>query len=229
MRFQIPMDLHWLGVRASTSPVGVTFPAFSVHSIVNIVFSRPGLTVAAGFDTPITVRLEGHVIKMVTDVRYLGVRLNSGLRGGAHLREAMEKAGQAATQIAHHPPKCQRPLLAREESSSVATSIALFGAAACLSKTLESKTNRLLMRRTQRTAALRVIQVYRTVTEAALVLAGTPPWDLMADESRRLWAKGPDTTEEVVRATTLEERLVSPPGRAPVPACGASSPISVLG
>lgn len=87
---------------------------------------------------------------------------------------------------------------------SVAESIALYGSAVWFAKALASNGNKALLRRTQRTAALRVIQGYRTVsTSAALVLARSIPWDLKADEARRLWGAGSAGSKSEERNRTI--------------------------
>lgn len=87
---------------------------------------------------------------------------------------------------------------------SVSESIALYGSAVWFDRALSTKCNRSLLRRTQRTAALRVIQGYRTVsTPAALVLAGSIPWDIRAEEARRLWQAGFGGSKTEERACTI--------------------------
>lgn len=155
---------------------------------------------------PINLVLEGHQISIKSTVRYLGVLLDRGLSGTPHIKAAMTKAATAASKLAkimpntHGPSGATRRLL----TSAVAESIALYGAPVWFNKATTYKTNKDLVRRTQRLAALRITQAYRTVsTAAAMVLAGTIPWDLKINEARRLWDGGADASKAVERERTF--------------------------
>lgn len=172
---------------------------------------------------PINLLLTDNKIQMVKEARYLGVYLDRGLRGTHHVKMATTKAAKAANAIAKILPNVCGPSRAskRRLVMSVAESIALYGASVWFSPATSARTKRDLLRRTQRIAALRIIQAFRTVsTSAALVLAGTPPWDLKAEERRRLWDHGSNSSrkerQEKERKATIgawqDEWSSIPPG-----------------
>jgi len=66
--------------------------------------------------------------------------------------------------------------------AAVVTSMALYGAPVWWKKLRASRGSLDTLRSAQRLMALRIIRGYRTIAlEAALALAGTPPWEIQAD------------------------------------------------
>ena len=136
-------------------------------------------------------RLEGHLSKPQQSAKFLGVVLESGLTGIAHVGATAQKAKKAAMQIArilprtHGASESQRRLL-----SAVAESIKLYAAPVWAPYAFKYKTNSEELDRTQRTMAIRITRCYSTVsTEAMCVLARTPPWSLLAEERSLVYAE----------------------------------------
>lgn len=157
---------------------------------------------------PLHIQVAGQTIKFVKEARYLGITLDTSMTGLCQIKKATEKASKVANSIARILPNVHGPRArTRKLLMAVAESIALFGAAVWARATLKSKTAKLILRKTQRIAALRVIQGYRTIsTNAALLLAGEIPWDLKASERQRLWDIGTPTEsdKERERDTTID-------------------------
>ena len=150
------------------------------------------------------LQLNGHSIAVQKETKYLGVILDRGMSGAAHVRHATEKAARAVTSLSRLMPNLRgagegkRRLLA-----TVADSIVLYAAPVWV-KAMKSKRNRRVLRSTQRRLALRICRAYRTVeTDAALVLARTVPWDLAVKERAGRY-RGEFTSWQEARAKTLD-------------------------
>lgn len=130
----------------------------------------------------------GHPIEIRKEAKYLGVILDTGLTGSAHVKYVSAKAQRVALSLARILPRVggasggNRRLLA-----SVAESTALYAAAVWGDMALRTAKNRSALRSAQRTLAIRVSRGYRTVpTESLLVLGKMLPWDLLAAERSSL-------------------------------------------
>jgi len=134
------------------------------------------------------LRIGGHTISIKEDIRYLGVRLDTRLTFAAHVRTVAKKAITSATALSRLMPNIEGPgQWKRRLLASVVESQLLYAAPVWADTVLASARTVTLLVRAQRLIALRVIRAYRTVSdEAALVLAGMPPADLLALERARL-------------------------------------------
>lgn len=162
------------------------------------------------------LELRGHRIKPQREVKYLGVMLDRGLTGSAHVSYVTKKVAKATAGLARLMPRVdgaqedKRRLLA-----TVADSIVLYGAPVW-EKAMKTARNRRRLRSAQRPLALRICRAYRTVsTEAALVLARLIPWDLAVRERAKRWRSARDApagrpaandvpTEDSSREETLD-------------------------
>jgi Reverse transcriptase (RNA-dependent DNA polymerase) len=151
------------------------------------------------------IHLDGHKIQPQKEVRYLGVILDQGLTGSAHVRYATDKASKAVTHLGRLMPNLGGPGEGRRRLlATVASSITLYGAPVW-DKAMKSARNRKLLTRTQRRLALRICRGYRTVsTPAALVLARTVPWHLAVKERAECHLESSVNSEEA-RENTLEK------------------------
>ncbi|KAF0757505.1 Uncharacterized protein FWK35_00017152 [Aphis craccivora] len=138
--------------------------------------------------TPPRLTIGGHAIAIKQDIRYLGVRLDTRMTFVSHVRNAADKAIKSATALSRLMPNLggsgqwRRRLLA-----SVVESQLLYAAPVWGDRVRASARTVALLVRAQRLIALRVIRAYKTVSdEAALLLAGMPPVDLLALERGRL-------------------------------------------
>lgn len=129
------------------------------------------------------VNNKGHVIKSQPSIRYLEVRIHSKVSFKAHAADVVKKANDATRSLGGIMPNTRVPThTKRKLLATVPYSIFLYGAP-IWGRTMapsEWKT----MAQCHRQITLRVALAYRTILgEALLVLAGTPPIDLMVTES----------------------------------------------
>ena len=127
--------------------------------------------------------LDGQAIGTTRSARYLGMILDTGLTGAAHVKHSAGKALRMAHKIARLLPRfggcsdSRRRLLA-----SVVDSI-LFYAAPLWLKTVTRDYIKALLERARRPMAIRLSRVNRTTsTAAALVISGLVPADLRVRE-----------------------------------------------
>lgn len=161
----------------------------------------------------ITLTIGGHEITSKPTIKYLGITLDAKLTFKQHLEAAGEKAAKTTAVLARLMPNVGGPTQNRRTLlASVSTSIMLYGAPiwadAMLVKAYERKLSSV-----HRRNALRVASAYRTVSdEAACVIAGLPPIDLLARERKRIYEeKGRDsgqTKEQIWEAARKETMTV---------------------
>lgn len=150
------------------------------------------------------IRLDDHRIEIKKEVKYLGVILDRGLTGSAHVSYVAARADKVVTSLARLMPRTwgasegKRRLLA-----TVAESIILYAAPAWEGVALQTKKNCQRLLRCQRKLAIRVCRAYRTAaTAAVMVLARIVPWPLAAKERTRRLTSG-DLDEKDAREVTL--------------------------
>ena len=138
-----------------------------------------------GFDLVV----DGHPIEIRKEAKYLGVILDTAMSGNSHIRKMCADVQRVSLNLGRILPRTKG---ASEENrrllASVAESKALYGAPVWGDLALRTAKNRAALRSTQRAVAIRVCRAHRTVsTEALLVLARLPPWDLLAGERRAMY------------------------------------------
>jgi len=132
-----------------------------------------------------TIEVAGCTITSKPAIKYLGIQLDHRLTFKYHLDYAASKATKATTALAGIMANVGGP---RQRSrwliSNVVRSIILY-AAPIWAPAMSVKAYGQTCKAAYRTCALRVLSAFRTVSEdAALVLAGMIPLDLLADETR---------------------------------------------
>lgn len=136
------------------------------------------------------VRIKGKNVPTRREIKYLGVRLDSGMTFGAQIRAAANKVEGVVAKLTGILPNvggCRQ--MKRRVIGMTAESVAMYGAPVWAEAMKRGKWRNAYLS-LQRRMALRVISAYRTVSlDAALLLAGTPPWDLLSRERRRLRRK----------------------------------------
>lgn len=140
-------------------------------------------------------------------LRYLGVELDTKLKFGPHILKATGKAMQTAAQVGRLMPNMEGPsqwkrrILCSSAHSQMLYAAPVWAEALARNQNLRSK-----VLSVQRILAIRVTSSYRTIaTSSVMVLAGTPPADLLALEcSGRYTELRKYTTEE--RTPALKER-----------------------
>lgn len=130
----------------------------------------------------------GHRIVIRPFLRYLGVFIDQRMTFSTHVITVAKKATKSAVALSRLMPNIGGPCQSRRRLlASVVESQLLYAAPTWVdSATSSARTVKNLVR-PQRAIALRIIRAYRTVSdEAALVLAGMPPADLLAKERKRI-------------------------------------------
>lgn len=137
---------------------------------------------------PPQLTVGGHPIPLRDRLRYLGVILDKRLTFAAHVETVAGKAARSATALARLMPNVGGPVQwKRRLLNSVVESQLLYAAPVWIEAIAGVARTRTNLIRPQRTAALRTIRGYRTVSdEAALVLACMIPADLVGLERRRI-------------------------------------------
>jgi len=151
---------------------------------------------------PPQLSIGGIPIQLSKHLRYLGVILDSRLSFVKHAETIARKASTSAVALSRLMPNIRGPCQwKRRLLASVAESQLLYATPVWSEAASSTAKVRTILRRPQRVAALRTIRAYRTVSdEAAFVLSGMPPVDLVAEERAR------------IKARVLE---VPPPGDSP--------------
>lgn len=128
------------------------------------------------------------------EVVYLGVTLRRGPSFTGHIEGIIKKAEERAAALRSILPNVGGPhYLKRRLLAAVVHGTVLYAAPAWRSALKQEKERQRIIS-TQRRALLRVIAAYRTVSaEAAQVLAGYPPMDLMVSETCYLFRVGSRT------------------------------------
>lgn len=138
--------------------------------------------------TPPDLSLDGETVPWKKSLKYLGVQLDTGLRYAEQTQIASEKAAKTAAALARLMPNVGGPKESKRRLlNSVVHSQILYGAE-IWAGAIERVTDRRRLASVQRRSVLRVISAYRTVSEsAALVLASTPPIDLLIRERQEIY------------------------------------------
>lgn len=154
----------------------------------------------------------GTEVRLSKTIRYLGTTIGSNRWFTPHVLQATKAAMAADRQIARlmgntrGPGQRVRSLL----HNSVVQATLLYAAPIWAGPALKAARNREAIIRVQRSGAIRTTRAYRTVsTEAAQVLAGTIPVDLLARERSEIHHE----TRGVV-ATQVQKRLLKSTARA---------------
>lgn len=152
----------------------------------------------------VELRFGSDPIQIKQKAKYLGVVIDRGLTGKAHVEYVMEKASKAASSLIRLMPRMKgAPEETRRLLATVAESIALYAAPIWADMALSIAKNRKRLLSTQRTLAIRVARAYRTVSlNASLVLARMMPWDLLAEERAERYLDG-DLNLEAARTATI--------------------------
>lgn len=140
-------------------------------------------------------KLEGHEVKPVETIKYLGLWLDENLNFQIHAARVSEDARKACNCLAAILSRSNVRMARRRIIATVIESKLLYGAEVwrdkmpgCAMKLLEAE---------QRSAALRIISGYCTIsTEAALVLAGMIPIGILAAARRSKFKTGIRTPKQ---------------------------------
>lgn len=127
------------------------------------------------------ITVDGVRVPVGKNIKYLGLTLDSRWAFKEHFKRLSPKLVGTALALGRLLPNVGGPsITCRRLYATVVKSMALYGAPVWV-EALNADI-RSLLRNPQRTMAIRAIRAYRTVSAtAALVLAGTPPWELEAE------------------------------------------------
>lgn len=125
-----------------------------------------------------------HVVEVKRRVKYLGVMLDSKRTFAPHLGAVSSAAVGAVKAIGWLMLNIGGPFEAKRKLLiSVVSNKLLYAAPIWASRAAKYNINRASLTRALRVAAIKVARCYRTVSaDAALMLAGIPPGDLLASE-----------------------------------------------
>jgi exonuclease III len=139
----------------------------------------------------IKVKVGNTEITTKKSIRYLGVMIDKDLKMTEHIKKTTERVDKTIATLTRIMPSEGGPSSEKRKIlASVAESIILYGSV-IWEPALKIKKYSDLLTKCQRKVVLRVISAYKTVSTAALlVIAGTPPIDLLARERNEIHKKG---------------------------------------
>lgn len=234
LRLRLPEDAQIIGfaddialvVTASSKEAAKVTADASIY-LVNEWLTSMGLTLAEQKTEAVLIssrrNMNGLVLKIgeseifTTDsLKYLGVVIDRRLSFKPHLRFISEKARKYMLSLSRIMPNTKGPKFARRKIlGSVIKSVILYSSPIWASS-LKYKCHRDNLNSAYRLCALRVCCSYRTVSdEAAFVIAGMMPVDLLATESMFIYYKNLSKNEarKVSLDTWQKQWTVSSKGR----------------
>lgn len=156
-----------------------------------------------------TIQVGHKSIKSSPYIKYLGVILDNRLSFKEHVNYTNAKAARVQTLLARLMPNLRGPKpVSRKLLSSVINSVMLYASPVWAEAISVTEIRRKLIS-TQRRSALRTICGFRTVSaEAAFVIGGMIPIDILIDEQRRIYNRSSATVSSRSRIKR-EERINS--------------------
>ena len=128
------------------------------------------------------IRVEGVRVEVKSQIKYLGLILDSKWGFRPHFEQLAVRLSAAAASLSRLMPNLGGPSeWVRRLYVNVLRSMALYGAPVWCGALVASAMLTRLLHREQRKMAIRVARAYRTIAyEAAFLLAGSPPWAYVA-------------------------------------------------
>lgn len=162
-----------------------------------------------------TIRVGQEHITSTEKLKYLGVIIDNRLNFKSHVEYCSSKASKMQAALARIMPNIGGPNNERRLLISRVVSSVLLYAAPIWATTLATKDTRRRLSTPYRLAALRNVRGFRTISdEAAFVLAGMIPIDILASEMRRIYQRrnedaGAGPPSPAMRSIQTEERINS--------------------
>ncbi|XP_060831456.1 uncharacterized protein LOC132915636 [Bombus pascuorum] len=156
--------------------------------------------------TGLSININGEEVPVRHQMRYLGLIIDSQWTFEPHIEQLVPRVTAAANALCGLLPNVGGAGVGvRRLYEGVVKSRVLYGAPVWAEDMMESRRSRLLLRRLQRTTAIRTARSYRTVSYAtATVLAAPPPpFELQALALRRVYDKR--------KISRLDGRATTPP------------------
>ncbi|CAK9820194.1 Putative 115 kDa protein in type-1 retrotransposable element R1DM [Anthophora quadrimaculata] len=131
---------------------------------------------------------ESHV-RVRTQMKYLGLTLDSHWRFEAHFEQLVPRVERTAAALGRLLPNLGGPeTMVRRLYAGVVRSMALYGSPVWANDLMASRRSRALLRRIERRMAIRCVRGYRTTSyAAAMALAGLIPLELQAEVDAELY------------------------------------------
>jgi hypothetical protein len=157
----------------------------------------------AGVPPRATITIDGTQIQVGTTLKYLGLLLDGRWGFVEHFDNIAPRLGKRADALMGLMPNLRGPGAgARRAYMHAVMSGALYGAPVWSGKALASRRIRKNLHTVQRRLALRIARAYRTASGvAAMLLAGVPPAEFVADARAEMYAR--------VKAIRLRGGIVS--------------------
>lgn len=157
---------------------------------------------------PLELDVMGARIETTSTIKYLGVTLDRGMTFAPHVKEVAARAAKTASALARLMPNKGGPRSSKRRIlGSVTHSIMLY-ASPVLRQPMKKARIRQYYAQVQRRMAVRICSAYRTVsTEAALVIAGIPPIDLLVAERANILEMGGAKCSGQARKTERESLM----------------------
>jgi hypothetical protein len=226
LRLQLPSGSSLIGFADDTLVIssGKTIPDLEritneTLALVSDEIKDIGLTLAVSkteavvftnkykYDVPRIV-LDGQVIQLKSEMKYLGIVVERSLLFKVHIEEAARKAEKMANALGRLMPNLGGPKESRRKLFvSITMSILLYGAPSWAETMSLVPKNKTIVNRVQRKALLRGICGYRTISETATnILSGVPPADLLAEERSAMFNERRSATrcQPSPRAATMK-------------------------
>lgn len=138
----------------------------------------------------IEISVGRETIRSKESLKYLGVIIDNRLNFKCHVQYAADKASKLQSALARMLPNVGGPKPQKRLLLAKVVSSALLYAAPIFEKALTRKETKKKLTSVYRLSALRVISGYRTISdEAAFVIAGMIPIDILANEATRIYKK----------------------------------------
>lgn len=155
----------------------------------------------------INVRVGGQVIKSSRSLKYLGVMIDNRLSFKDHIDYVSEKAARIQASLSRILPNIGGPKPARRRLLALVVNSVMLYASPVWAGALAAKGPRRKLTSTHRLSTLRVISGFRTISEdAAQVVAGLIPIDLLASEAQRIYDRKPVNKAQRTEAAREERR-----------------------
>lgn len=158
----------------------------------------------------LNIQVGEQLIASKESLKYLGVVIDNRLNYREHIVYAGDKAARLQSALAGILPNTGGPRQGRRLLLAKVVTSAILYAAPIWAEALNVQTNRRKLAATYRLSALRAISGFRTISdEAACVLAGMMPIDILADENRRSYVRSKHIARTEWKTMKDEERVVS--------------------
>lgn len=149
----------------------------------------------------VTIKVGENTILSKKSVRYLGVTIGKDTRMTEHVKVICEKAVKIQNTLARLMPKIGGPSHKKRKILATTVSSVVLYAAPAWQSALKYKKYANMIRSVERKYTISITAAYRTVaTEAAGVIAGCPPLDLMVWERTQVYKgrKNKDVRKELI-------------------------------